>query len=250
MTTRTAALTGRLATAFILACAMGSSTVAAAQGSPTASGGARPICADRPAPAFVTGAHHPGDGVPDPAGRIVFGRLERRDEFREPLVTLFAIDPDGSDLRILTHTAGFADTPDWSPDGSWLVFSHSPVGCASPTYDACTRQEGMHQTLWRMDVDGSNQRQIGNPNTYDWEPRLSPDGTEVVFTRVDVQHDDWFSPMIRDLATRVERPVTSNASEPEHPEWSRDGRSILFGIIHAPGNPDLPQERVERVPGR
>ncbi len=32
--------------------------------------------------------------------------------------------PDGSDLRILTTTAGYADTPAWAPDGTWLIYAN------------------------------------------------------------------------------------------------------------------------------
>ena len=84
---------------------------------------------------------------------------------------------DGTDLRILTRTAGFADTPDWSPDGSWLVFSHSPVGCVSATFDACTKQEGMHQTLWRMDADGSSLVEVGPPTATTGSHACRPTGT-------------------------------------------------------------------------
>ena len=35
---------------------------------------------------------------------------------------------DGTDLRILTDTPGYAETPDWSPDGSWLIYSYAPAG--------------------------------------------------------------------------------------------------------------------------
>ena len=69
-----------------------------------------------------------------------------------------------------------------------------------------------------------------------------------MFTRIDVHQGSWFSPMIRDLATGIERPVTSNAREPEHPEWSRDGRQIIYNTLHAPGDPSVPEERIERVP--
>ena len=34
-----------------------------------------------------------------------------------------------------------------------------------------------------MNADGSDQHQVGNPDDFDWEPRLSPDGREVVFNR-------------------------------------------------------------------
>jgi hypothetical protein len=249
-----------------------------------------PICANEAPPAAVADASHPNDGVPDPDGRIVFGRMVRNDEILGQLVSLYAIDPDGSDvvqlldcevirprfspdgirlvfsiamddgslqvatmavdgtdLRILTTTPGYADTPDWSPDGSWLVYAHSPVACASPSWGVCNMEEGMHTTLWRMDADGTDQTLLGDPDAFDWEPRLSPDGREVVFTRVDPANAFWFTLMIRDLETGEERIVTSDELEPEHPEWSPDGGSIIYNTLHEV-DPSIPMERIERVP--
>ncbi len=56
-----------------------------------------PICGPGEPPAWVTSAHHPNDGVPDPEGRIVFGAYIRTD-IMDQLVSLYAVDPDGSDL--------------------------------------------------------------------------------------------------------------------------------------------------------
>jgi dipeptidyl aminopeptidase/acylaminoacyl peptidase len=241
-------------------------------------------------PAWVVNASHPNDGVPDPTGRIVFGRITRVDEIREQIVSLYAIDPDGSDLvqlldcdvarprfspdgsrlafgiamddgsmqiatmaadggdlRIITATPGYADTPDWSPDGSWLVYSHSPVACVSPSWDVCTQHEGMHPSLWRIDADGSDPAPLGDQDAFDWEPRLSPDGRQVVFTRVDVFDGDWYTLMIRDLASGEERVVTSNEREPEHPDWGPDGRWIIYNTLHPAGS-GASMEQLERVP--
>jgi Tol biopolymer transport system component len=256
----------------------------------TAAGPASPLCAHGDPPPAVSEASHPDDGVPDRAGRIVFGRLTRVDDTLGQLVSLYAIDPDGSDLallldcevarprfspdgstlafaiamddgssqiatlaadgsdlRILTSTAGYADTPDWAPDGSWLVYSHSPTACVSEDFDVCALEEGMHQSLWRMDADGSKQALLGDPTSFDWEPRLSPDGHEVVFTRIDPPNAYWFTLMIRDLETGAERVVTSNEREPEHPEWSPDGSSIIYNTLHA-ADPSVSLEQIELVP--
>ena len=90
---------------------------------------------------------------------------------------------NGSDLRILTDGPGYAETPDWSPDGSWLIYSRASQACLTASWDDCIRKEGNRYTLHRMAADGSDDRPIGDPNTVDWEPRLSPDGREVVFLR-------------------------------------------------------------------
>jgi Tol biopolymer transport system component len=53
---------------------------------------------------------------------------------------LFAMDADGSDVRRLTR--GFAEMPEWSPDGRWLVFN-------------------AHDGLSVMDADGGQARALG-----------------------------------------------------------------------------------------
>ena len=229
----------------------------------------------------MTTASHPGDGVPDPAGRIVFGSVHRSDvvlgQLIAPLVTMDAdgsdlvkifdceverprfspdgrriafsiamdddtwevatIAVDGSDLRILTSTSGYAQTPDWSPDGSWLIYATSPVKCSR--YPLC---ESLNETLWRMDADGSDQRLIGSPasSAWDWEPRLSPDGREVVFARNTPEGDYRWVPMIRNLETGEERVAKVDARDLEHPDWSPDGRFIVYH--------QTPNGPIERVP--
>jgi Tol biopolymer transport system component len=261
------------------------------------SGPPGPVCGNGEPPSWVTSAHSPNDGVPDPLGRIVFG-LSAGIDVMGQLVTLFAIDPDGSDLvqlldckvarprfspdgtrlafgiamddgshqvatmdadgsdlRLLTSTPGYAGLPDWSPDGSWLIYSYEPNHCFD---DSCDIPGGFHLSLWRMAADGSDARLIGDPNRasdaapdvptifQDAEARLSPDGTEAVFTRIDGP-DFIYQPMIRDLTTGAERKVTSNEREPEHPDWSRDGKWIIYNTGHPVGSTDL-FEQIERVP--
>ena len=72
--------------------------------------------------------------------------------------------------------------------------------------------------------------------------RLSPDGREVVFDHSDASNQrNGFT--IRDLATGAERRVTTtNDGDIEHPDWTRDGRSIIYNT----NNHDL--ELIQTVP--
>ena len=155
---------------------------------------------------------------------------------------------DGSDLRILTDGPGYAETPDWSPDGSWLIYSRAAQACLTASWDPCIQKEGNRYTLHRMAADGSDDRPIGDPDTVDWEPRLSPDGREVVFHRWAVS-DLLSTLMIRDLATGKERKLTivdpGGGLELEHPDWSPDGRWIAYNTSGQCGGAC---ERIERVP--
>ena len=217
----------------------------------------------------------PGDGVPDPRGRIVFGQSARSDRIGQIVAPLFAIDPDGSDLvqlldceverprfsrdgsrlafalvmtdgshqiatsaadgsdlRVLTTMQPFSEeektgTPDWSPDGTRLVYANN-------------------HTIWRMDADGSNAQLLGDPTAFDWEPRFSPDGSQIVFLRGDFVKG-VSEPWIRDLASGQERRVfATNTRELEHPDWSPDGRWIIYNqLIDLTGEH---AEQVERMP--
>ena len=133
---------------------------------------------------------------------------------------------DGTDLRILTHTKGLAETPDWGPDGSWLIYSLGSEPC-DPWPD-CIETGGFHYNLWRMNADGSDQHLIGDPDAIDWEPRVSPSGREVVFTRY--IPENAFEPTITilNLRTGEVRPATTDNQRPEHPDWTRDGRSVVY----------------------
>jgi Tol biopolymer transport system component len=260
-----------------------SATATHASAPPIPSGSAtaaRPIC-PKLNPSWVAAAKHPNDGVPDPAGRIYFGQIDREDEVIGQVISpLFSMDADGSDvvqvfncelerprisrdgsriafsiamddetwqvatiaadgsdLRILTSTTGYAETPDWSPDGSWLICAMSPVQCSrDPLCDS------LHETLWRVDADGSDPRQVGRsvPTASDWEPRLSPDGNEVVFARGDPTVNAVWTLTIRNLATGQERVAKVDSRDLEHPDWSRDGRFIIYHT--SPNGP------IERIP--
>ncbi len=225
-----------------------------------------PVCQDLKPP-WVDGAQSVNDG-PEPAGRIVFGQVSRSDVYSQVVDPLFAIDPDGSDLVQILELRGGTAThlarwdaarvldlhersdmagrderhrrerpahPDvdvrlgvdarLGPGRSWLVYAYSPTPCEIPT---CVEDEGFRQTLWRMNADGSDQRLLGDPDAFDSEARLSPDGNEVVFDRWDASKQTN-ALMIRDLATGIERQVTTtNAGDIEHADWTRDGRSIVY----------------------
>jgi Tol biopolymer transport system component len=211
----------------------------------------------------VGGPSHPGDGVADPAGRIAYADVGRFDDAFGPIGTqLYAVDPDGSDrvllldcdvirpqwspdgsrlaftiglddgswqvatiapdgsdLQLLTSGPGIHEIPSWSPDGTWLAYDSADVGLDDPKFRA---------TLWRIGADGSGAALIGDPDTFDVEPRISPDGGQVAFMRVHPEAD-WASEIVvRDLASGDERDVVPLGVPVEHPEWSPDGSSLIF----------------------
>lgn len=242
-----------------------------------------PVCSDIAMPAWAASLAKDQKGIPDRSGRIVFGSITRYDVVGQVLGSLYAIDPDGSDLtriltceverpsispdgrqlafsivmsdgswqiatasidgtdlRVLTSTRGYAQWPDWMPDGRSIVFGQAVELC-DPAVDCANVQH----TIWQMDSDGANQRQIGNPQTYDTEGRLSPDGTQLVFDRYDPRAGNQFT--IRVLETGQERRVTkTNVTDITHPDWTPDGLGIIYNT-NGDGTDGIGQQ-IETVP--
>jgi Tol biopolymer transport system component len=154
---------------------------------------------------------------------------------------------DGTDLRELTSGVGVHETPSWSPDGSWIAYGYAP---------SLPGEAGFHTVLYRMDADGSNPALIGDPDAFDYEPKISPDGAQVLFQRW--LGDGQAAPLlVADLATGEERTVKAfgglNAG------WSPDGSRIVMQTD--PGGADIwgplitisadgdPASEVELYPG-
>jgi serine/threonine protein kinase/Tol biopolymer transport system component len=77
--------------------------------------------------------------------------------------------------------------------------------------------------------------QIGTVGTADsdlYQPRLSPKGDRIAFTRADPKNgnrDVWIIELDRGIAT----PLTRNAANDWHPVWSADGTRLLFNSDRA-----------------
>lgn len=91
--------------------------------------------------------------------------------------------------------------------------------------------------LWLMNLDGSNARQITDPQfpdgmaagkhaLGDYDPKLSPDGKEVAFMRL-FGKEGWRI-FIVDLETGKERDLSGPDNIDTLPDWSDDGKLLLF----------------------
>lgn len=130
---------------------------------------------------------------------------------------LWVMNADGSSQRRLLDDPGFADyQPSWSPDGSRLVFSR------------CNRALGFdaYCDLATVTADGSALRTLLGGNWVHVRPRVSPDGTQIVFssTMGGLLSAVWVINVDGSGATRL----TDPAVEGFWPDWSPDGRHIVF----------------------
>jgi serine/threonine-protein kinase len=101
------------------------------------------------------------------------------------------------------------------------------------------------QLTW-FNRDGGQAETLGAPGDID-QPRLSPDGTRVAFTRPDPQsgnRDVWFLEIARGILTRL----TLNVANDWFPVWSPDGKQILFGSDRKGGPSIVPFLKMSMEP--
>ena len=81
---------------------------------------------------------------------------------------VYSINVNGSGKTNLTHlvSASVVTGPDWSPDGTQIVFA--------------SNHEGDYE-IYRMQADGSNIIPLTDNTSEDMEPRWSPDGSKIAF---------------------------------------------------------------------
>jgi Tol biopolymer transport system component len=150
---------------------------------------------------------------------------------------IFVVNADGSNLTQLTHnppglvcgTGGFCNgSPAWSPDGTQIAFSRASGLVADDLIESVG--------IYVMDSDGSGVRQITQNERpalgEDSDPQWSPNGREIVFQRFNVRTAtpaDGVALWIVDLTSGAERRVSPwDLRGGDTPDWSPDGRQILF----------------------
>jgi Tol biopolymer transport system component len=165
-------------------------------------------------------------GVPafaDPASAPVVAPGEEWIAFEgvDGYVTL--IRPDGTGRhRALDNDDAYQATPDWSPDGTQLLF---------------TRGNGTASNLWIMNADGTGGRELTPdiercaPCPDQWSARWSPDGSSVAFLAAEVDagrvlRNDL---AVVDVATGTVRTIlSSDTQEYAAPSWSPDGKRLVL----------------------
>ena len=133
------------------------------------------------------------------------------------------MDPDGSNLKVLTSGPTISECPSWSPDQSKIVFDFSAMDPNAP---------GFFTTLMVMNADGTHPHALMAPTLqgFDVEPRWQPTGHLIAFSRIrkgsrGIQQEAVF--VVGANGTGV-RKLTPWGLAEEHPTWSPDGHRIIF----------------------
>jgi Tol biopolymer transport system component len=136
---------------------------------------------------------------------------------------IYAVNPDGTGLAQLTHEPQgiSAQGPDWSPDGSRILFSRVNLS------------NGMGR-IWIMNADGTGQRRLASdaPGYRDYQPNYTPNGRHIVFSRCSPNDGLCAIWIMRSDGTHrhlivpfIEAPNETNNFDPG---VSPDGRRISF----------------------
>ena len=141
------------------------------------------------------------------------------DSNREGTHDIYKIQPDGENLQRLTHGERNSYNAAWSPDSQFIAFSSSRI----PT------------GIYIMDADGGNPRHLENQPRSGHTPSWSPDGKQITFSDYIILegHRDALFRREMDIYTlNIDgsqlRRRTRHPAEDWAPDWSPDGRSIVY----------------------
>jgi dipeptidyl aminopeptidase/acylaminoacyl peptidase len=130
---------------------------------------------------------------------------------------IWVVNADGSGLSRLTSTGADEETPHFSPDGRTIIYTRSPGG-------ATARFTGSPVDVWAMNADGSGERPLTVGGGFLSGVQYSPDGCNVVFSN----NGRIFTMTVDGLRFRRRTDRPGGVYDVE-PNWSPDGREIVFG---------------------
>jgi len=120
------------------------------------------------------------------------------------------IGPANRPVRLTTNAASDGD-PNWSPDGTKIVFF--------------SRRADPDGDIYIMNADGTGQKRLTTSAEIDLLPEFSPDGKRIVFQSLRDGDDEIYTMNIDGTGTKK---LTNNTISDHHPTFSPNGKKIAF----------------------
>jgi len=170
-------------------------------------------------------------------GRIAYVTTDRADSSRSTIAVMDLATRDVTTLdstrssSAVTQcdaagTAGLNGSPEWSPDGSRLIFARTFFG----TIDDGGCRKG---ALFVINADGTDLRQLTPSEMLAFGPHWSPDGTTVLFSGDERRPSAalWATDLytIRPDGDDMRRLTSDGGSLSPH--WTSDGRIVFLRLV-------------------
>jgi TolB protein len=128
---------------------------------------------------------------------------------------IFLLDLASNTTTQLTDNDSIDRDPDWSPDGSSIVFASDRE---SPLY--------LDLFLLTFNADGTNRiTRLTEDLGSSYSPRFSPDGRQIVYVNDNTGDGDVF---VMSADGQRQTSIVSDEAEDRFPVWSADGRFVAF----------------------
>jgi len=124
---------------------------------------------------------------------------------------IFVMRADGTGVKRLTDTAVGDYSPDWTPDGSRIVFTRNG--------------SGVNVDIYSMKIDGTDVRRLTTNAASDRDPSVSPDGKRIAFSSDRRGSDDIYTMNMDGSGVTL---LTTAQGPDTYPDWSPDGAKIAF----------------------
>lgn len=141
------------------------------------------------------------------------GNIRQKGQETKFVSDIYLLDMESGSLINLTDSEMIERAPQWSPDGTQLVYNATDMG------------EHFHR-VYVQPADGSYPPRLIVDGIVAWQPRWSADAQSIIFSGEVNDHQDLYMVGIND-ANLIQLTQTDGIDE-TGPDWSPDGSKILF----------------------